>query len=155
MRPTTAVTVPVAVLSMLAACSPSSGIMGGCTAAAERPAETVSRGQVDTVPERESNFVLDVTSNLESPVRVTVHVEDRVALDVRLPGTPSGCAHPPVFSYAYDLPHDEVTVAAVTDQGDRREATLTVGTARQWVVVQVQDGFPLAVDVWDSEPQWG
>jgi hypothetical protein len=32
----------------------------------------------------------------------------------------------------------------------------TVGTARQWVVVvRVQDGFPLSVDVWDSEPQWG
>jgi hypothetical protein len=115
----------------------------------------MSRPQIPEVRETASNLVLDVTSNLEEPVRLTVHVEDRLALDVRLPGTPSGCTHPPVYSYAFDLPHEQVSLTAVTDEGDRSEASLDLGAARQWAVVQLEDGFPLSVDVWDSEPQWG
>jgi hypothetical protein len=121
----------------------------------ERPAEVVTRPDVAEVSETESNVGLDVTSTLEEPVRVTVRFGGTRALDIEVPGTPSDCSHEPVYRYAYRLPPGPMTVTATTDRGQRDTTTLNLATDRRWVVVQVQDGFPLQLSRWNSEPAWG
>lgn len=37
----------------------------------------------------------------------------------------------------------------------RDSTTLELGADKRWVVVQVQDGFPLHLSRWDEEPMWG
>jgi hypothetical protein len=153
MKPTVAV---VVLAPLLAACmGTTSGESGPCVDALDQPVDVITRPQVEEASESASNFVLDVTSNFEKPVRLTVRFDGKLALDVSLPGTPSECSHPTVYSYAYDLPSEPVTVTAVTDGGERSATTLEPGAGKQWAVVQLQDGFPLQVRTWDSEPAWG
>ena len=141
--------------AFLAACwGPLSGDTGSC-AGASLPVEVVTESQIDEVPEGASNLVLDISSSLTEQVRLTIRVDRDLALDVRVPGTATDCVHPPVNSYAYDLPDRRVTVTVVTDRGQRGAASLELGAKKQWVVVQLQEGFPLHVEAWDSEPAWG
>lgn len=121
----------------------------------KRPATVVTEPEVAEVSEEASNLLVDVTSTRDEPVRVTVRFDDKLALDVELPGTPSVCAHQPVYRYAYQLPRGRARVTVSTDGGQRGETTPTVGGGKRWVVVQVQDGFPLEVDTWNTQPQWG
>jgi hypothetical protein len=103
-----------------------------------------------------ANYAQDaqVTSNLEKRVRLTVRFDGMLAWDIEMPGTPSECQGP-MYQYAYRLPRGQTTVTATTDRGQRERTTLAVGGDRRWVVVQVQDGFPLELETWDSQPQWG
>ena len=121
----------------------------------ERPAEVVSTPELSPVPEQQANVVLDVTSTLEESVRVTVRVDGSRVLDVELPGSGAACAHEPVYRYGYDLPTGPATVAVTTDQGQSASRTVRASSATRWLVVQVQDGFPLGLRVYRERPQWG
>jgi hypothetical protein len=120
-----------------------------------RPADVVTQPEVAEVSESTSNVGLHVSSTLEKRVRLTVRFDGKLALDIAMPGTPSQCSHQPVYRYAYQLPRGQTTVTATTDRGQRETTTLTVGGDKRWVVVGVQEGFPLQLQTWDSEPQWG
>jgi hypothetical protein len=134
-------------------------LLAGCSAGesvtCNRPAEVVTQPEVAEVSDSASNVGLDVTSTLVKRVRLTVRFDGKLALDIELPGTPSRCADQPIYKYAYQLPRGLTTVAATTDQGQRETTTLTVGDGKRWVVVLVHGRFPLEVQPWDSEPQWG
>jgi hypothetical protein len=136
-------------------------LLAGCSSGAwdsatcNRPAEVVTQPEVAEAPESASNVGLHVTSTLVKRVRLTVRFDGKLALDIAMPGTPSRCTAQPIYKYAYQLPRGLTTVAATTDQGQRETTTLTVGDGKRWVVVLVQGRFPLEVQPWDSEPQWG
>lgn len=156
MTPTAPLSVLATLLGVLAACGGrTSGADAPCAGVEDQAVETITEAQIEKAPESRSDLVLDVSSNLEKPARLTVHLEGKLALDVRLPGTPASCSHPPVYSYAYDLPDREVTVTAITDYGERSTASLDLSDQREWAVVQLQEGFPLQIEPWDSQPQWG
>jgi len=142
---------------LLTGCSsPTSESADACSVdPAERSAEVVTQPEVAEVSESASNVSLHVTSTLEERVRLTVRFGGTLALDIEMPGTASECSHQPVYQYAYRLPQGPATITATTEQGQRETTTLTVGGGKRWVVVQVQDGFPLQLETWDSQPQWG
>jgi hypothetical protein len=131
------------------------GCSGGESVTCNRPAEVITQPEVAEVSESASNVGLHVTSTLVKRVRLTVRFDDKLALDIAMPGTPSRCTDQPIYKYAYQLPRGLTTVAVTTDQGQRQTTTLTVGDGKRWVVVLVQGRFPLEVQPWDSEPQWG
>jgi hypothetical protein len=126
-----------------------------CAAALEQTADVVTPGDVPLVAESSANLGVDVTSTLVAPVRVTLEFDDVPALDVTAPGTPAECAHQPVHRYGYDLPPGTVAVSVTTDSGQRGSVDVRVGDRPQWVVVSVQEGFPLSVDVLSSRPEYG
>jgi hypothetical protein len=121
----------------------------------ERPVEVVTHPDIAEASEDESNVGLDVTSTMEEPVRVTVRFGDARALEIEVPGTSSDCSHEPVYRYAYRLPLGPITVTATTDRGQRDTTTLNLAAGKRWLVVQMQDGFPLQLSRWSSEPAWG
>ena len=126
-----------------------------CESAMEATAEVVTPGDVPTAGEAAANLWLDVSSTLAEPVRVTVTFDDVLALDVTAPGTPDVCAHEPVHRYGYELPAGPVVVSVTTDTGQGSSAEVEIGDRPQWVILGVQEGFPLAVDVWSTRPQYG
>ena len=126
-----------------------------CASAAEATAEMVSPGNVPTADTSSANLVLDVSSTSAEPVRVTVTFDDVPALDVLAPGTPEVCAHGPVHRYGYELPAEPLAVEVTTDGGQTGAVEVEVGDRPQWVVVGVQEGFPLRVDVWKERPAYG
>jgi hypothetical protein len=141
---------------LLAGCSSLTGDSDTCPVELmDRPAEVVTQPEVAEASESASNVVLQVTSTLEKRVRLTVRFHGKLALDIGMPGTPSACSDEPMYQYAYRLPRGRTTVTATTDQGQRETTTLTVGGDKRWVIVEVQEGFPLELQTWDSEPQWG
>jgi hypothetical protein len=144
--------VPAAVTTfLLAGCG--AGESDACSVnQATRPAEVVAQPEVAEVSESASNVGLDVTSTLEKDVRLTVRFDGKLALDIAMPGT--RCSDEPLYKYAYRLPRGQTTVTATTDQGHRDTTTLTVGNDKRWVIVQVQEGFPLELQTWDSQPLW-
>lgn len=100
-------------------------------------------------------MTFDLNNVSESAVRVQVSVGGERALDVQLPAG-AGCAHPPVYSYSFALPTNRVDVEVSTSQDQHGSVRLNVTNRHRWVVVMVQDGFPLTVDGhWKSAPQWG
>jgi hypothetical protein len=115
----------------------------------------ITQPQLEEVSNSSSNLGLDVTNDSEEPVRLTVKFNDKSAIDVKIPGHPSDCHDSRVYRYSYRLPEGQVTVIATTDRGGRGTATPHVGGNKRWAVVQVQDGFPLQVQVFDSRPIWG
>jgi hypothetical protein len=121
----------------------------------ERPARQLAEPEVPLSPGPGSNLGLALTSTLEEPVRVTVEVARQTALDVEVPGSGPECAHQPVYSYAYDVPRRRVRVTASTDRGESASRTVTLGEQKQWLVVQVQAGFPLQLTAQDDRPQFG
>ncbi len=126
-----------------------------CAAALEQTADVVTPGDVRVVSESSANLGVDVASTLPGPVRVTVEFDDALALDVTAPGTPETCSHQPVHRYAYELPAGPLVVAVTTDAGQSGSAEVEIGDHPQWIVVSVQEGFPLDVEVWNSRPQYG
>jgi hypothetical protein len=46
---------------------------------------------LEEVSNSSSNLGLDVTNDLEEPVRLTVKFNDKSAIDVKIPGHPSDC----------------------------------------------------------------
>jgi hypothetical protein len=77
------------------------------------------------------------------------------ALDVSAPGIPELCAHGPIHRYGYELPAGPLVVEVTTDGGQTGSTEVEVGDRPQWVVVGVQEGFPLRVDVWQERPAYG
>jgi hypothetical protein len=139
-------------------------LLAGCTATdrgvnscGEPQHEAVVRNQpdLDQVGQDEANLVVHVTSSLQESVRVTLSVDNAVALDVEVPGTTPGCSGVPVYVYRYRLPEGPATVTGQTGDGQRRATTVELGSDPRWIVVSVQKGFPLSVDVWEEEPNWG
>lgn len=126
-----------------------------CAAALEQTADVVTPGEVRVVAEPSANLGVDVASTLSESVRVTVEFDDVLALDVTAPGTPEMCSHQPVHRYAYELPAGPLVVTVTTDEGQSGSAEVEIGDRPQWVVVSVQEGFPLDVEVWSSRPQYG
>lgn len=126
-----------------------------CSDPANRPAEVVTQPDLTEVSQSASNVDLQATSSLDERVRLTVRFDDAVALDVYLPGKPRRCTSWPVYQYTYRLPTGQAIVTATTDRGQREATTLTVAGHKRWVVVQIQDGFPLELDTWNSQPLWG
>jgi hypothetical protein len=138
-------------------------LLAGCSSRAsegvdacrlDKPAEVVAQPEVTEVSASMSNVGLDVQSTLEERVRATVRLAGALALDIHVPGTDAECAHQPVYRHAYQLPRGKVVVTATTDRGQHERTTVTVGDRRRWVVVLVQDGFPLRLETWGSQPGW-
>ena len=125
------------------------------TDSTERPARVVTEPEFRPAPEARADLVLDVTSTLEEPVRVTVELDGRTALDVEVPGSGAECAHQPVHRYPYDVPRERVEVVASTDVGQSASRTVVLRRAPRWVVVQVQEGIPLSVEDYDEQPAYG
>ncbi len=125
-----------------------------CADLLHAPVKVMGEPELKEVSAKEANVSLDVTSGSRSAVRTKIRIGDALALDVELPAALDDCGHEPVYSYSYQLPPGPVTVTATTDD-QRQTVPLKVVQDQRWVVLQVQDGFPLSLKVWRQEPQWG
>jgi len=145
-----------ALAALLTACGgpPATGA-DSCADALEQTAKPVAEPENAWSVAGRANLVVETSSTLSEPVRMTIDFDDRMALDIEVPGSPSECAHQPVHRYNFHLPAGQLTVSARTDQGQRESTQLRVGRATRWIVVQVQEGLPLQVETWDERPQWG
>ncbi|QGN33943.1 hypothetical protein [Microlunatus sp. Gsoil 973] len=101
----------------------------------------VRPSDLDQVRRGEANLVVDVSSSLHRPVRVTVTAGSAVALDVEVPAAERNRSNNPVHSYNYRLPAGRVTVVGRSGDGQRGAARVDLGNDPRWVVVMVQDGF--------------
>jgi hypothetical protein len=120
-----------------------------------QPAEVVSEPQVGEVSEDDANLVLDLSASTRKPVRVTVRLNGKVAIDVRTPAVPAQCSHSPVYRHRFRLPSDTARVTVATDRGQRRSITVRLVGQTHWVAVQPQDGLPIGLDDFNEEPAWG
>jgi hypothetical protein len=137
------------VLAPLAACS-----SGGCDDPGREP-EVLTRPEVRPVDEGAANLLVDLSGALSEPLRVTVTFDDDLALDVEVPGTPADCASQPVSRYGYRVDPGTVTVSVGTGDGQQESVAVTASDVPRWVVVSLQDGFPLEAAVWDERPAYG
>jgi hypothetical protein len=127
----------------------------GCADPSARPATRVARPEVPSAQGPASNVVVQVNSTLADRVRLTVHFDELLALDIRVPGTDARCGSQPVYRYGYRLPPGPVEVKATSDGSEDGTATLHVEEQKRWLVIQVQEGFPVSVREWTERPAWG
>ena len=148
--------IPIVIAALVAtACSFQAGSSSCSVDPTDRPAEVVTQPQLAAVSESQSNLGLDVTSTSRAPARVTVSLNDRLALDIKVPAAGRDCAHHPVYRYTYRLPRGPATVTATTDQGQRDTTTITVDGGTRWIVLPVEEGFPLRLKHFGSRPGYG
>jgi hypothetical protein len=102
-----------------------------------------------------SNVVIEATSTLPDRVRLTVRFDESLALDIRLPGTDARCASQPVYRYGYRLHPGPVDVKATSGGSKDGTATLHVDEQKRWLVITVQEGFPVSMREWTERPAWG
>ncbi len=126
-----------------------------CAEPSARPAARAARPEVHTASLPAANVVIEATSTLADSVRLTVQFDESLALDVRLPGTDTRCASQPVYRYGYRLPPGPVDVKATSDGSEDGTAALHVEEQKRWLVIQVQEGFPVSVREWTERPGWG
>jgi hypothetical protein len=98
---------------------------------------------------------MEVTSTLSESVRLTVRFGESLAFDVRVPATDAGCSTQPVYRYGYRLAPASVVVKATSTDSEEGTARLHAGSQKRWLVVQVQEGFPVDVREWTEGPAWG
>jgi hypothetical protein len=146
----------IASVLVTSACSstPGSQDSDACSRLMSTPAEVLTQAELGEVPEEDATLSVDLYSISQSAVRVRVRVGGRLALHVELPST-AGCSDGPVFSHSYRLRPGPVDVVADTSQGQHEVVSLTLSDQEQWVVLSVQDGFPLNLEAWHREPGWG
>lgn len=121
------------------------------------PPAVVTQPAVASSTLRESNLVFDVTSTAEVDTRVVVRLDGRLALDIRIAGTPQACgvAHHPIHRYYYRLPRGDVRMSVVTDGGDKDTTTVRIGARRTWSWMQIQPPFPAEITTQETAPGWG
>jgi hypothetical protein len=136
-------------VAALAACS-----SGGCADPGREP-EVLASPEVRPVDEDAANLLVDLSGALSEPLRVTVTFDDDLALDVEVPGTSAACATGPVSRYGYRVGPGPVTVGVSTGDGREERVAVTAGDVPRWVVISLQDGFPLEVEAWDERPAYG
>jgi hypothetical protein len=136
-------------LAPLAACS-----SGRCADPGSGP-EVLAQPEVRSVDEDAANLIVDVSGALSEPLRVTVTFDDDLALDVEVPGTSAACAIEPVSRYGYRVGPGPVTVSVRTGNGQEERVAVTAGDVPRWVVISLQDGFPLEAEAWDERPAYG
>lgn len=135
-------------LAAVPACS-----SGRCAGPHPEP-EVLTRPEVRPVDEDAADLLVDLSGALAEPLRVTVTFDDALALDVEVPGTSVGCATGAVSRYGYRVA-GPVTVEVRTGDGQMERVAVTAGDDPRWVVVSLQDGFPLEAEAWDEEPAYG
>jgi hypothetical protein len=139
----------VLLLASATACS-----SGGCTGDAEQPQE-VARPDVRQVDEGAANVLVDLSGARAEPLHVTVTFDEEVALDVEVPGTSAACGTDAVSRYGYRVDPGPVTVVVNTGDGEEERVEVRAGDRPRWVVVSLQEGFPLEATEWDERPAYG
>ena len=127
----------------------------GCADSSARPATRVARPEVHTASLPASNVVIEATSTLADRVRLTVQFDESLALDIRLPGTDARCASQPVYRYGYRLHPGPVDVTATSGGSEDGTARLHVAEQKRWLVITVQEGFPVNLREYSERPAWG
>lgn len=125
----------------------------------ERPVDVAYRGPLldstslptDPAP----RLVVQVTNTQPSVERIRLAFDREDALDIDLPAG-SGCSHPAVFSFAYDLPPGPVA-AELDLQGAASTSTIDLPeSGTTWAVVQVQSERDWGdLTTYDERPMWG
>jgi hypothetical protein len=143
-------TVAVAGLLVL---SPAGCSSGTCSDPDPQPRE-LTRPEVPRAADDAANLLVDISGALPESTRVTVTFEGDLALDVELPSASTACATDAVSRYGYRVDPGPVTVV-VSTAGEQERLALTVRDQPRWVVVTVQDGFPLGAEAWHEQPAYG
>lgn len=112
------------------------------------------RVEYTTVPEAEATVIVEAVSDAERVQRVTVDFDGVRALDIELPDS-HGCAHPPVFSFAFAIPPGQVAVDVRAGDDISTEEVIVPEAGKRWVVVQTYDGLPVETSVWTEQPAFG
>jgi hypothetical protein len=107
-----------------------------------------------TVPEAEATVIVEAVSDAKRVQRVTLDFDGVGALDIELPDS-RGCAHPPVFSFAFAIPPSPVAVEVRAGDDTAIEEMIVPEAGKRWVVVQTYDDLPLETSVWTEEPAFG
>ncbi len=102
------------------------------------------------VGEAEANVAIMV-NNSGAPSRVTVRLDDKVALDVELPDS-DGCAHSPVYTYYYNLQAGRIEVTAEGNDGRSTTEPMLVDDRIKWALVTTQESFPMRLVVSRAKP---
>ncbi len=138
---------------LLAGCSTLLAGDDPCDLTSPPSPRTLTEPAYPQVAEADGNVGI-VVNNSGPPSRVTVRLDDEVALDVELPDS-EGCAHSPVYSYYYNLQAGRVDVTA--EGSDRRSKTerMLVDERIGWVLVTTQESFPMRLVVSRDRPVFG
>jgi hypothetical protein len=107
-----------------------------------------------TVPETEATVIVEAVSDAQRVQRVTVDFDGVRALDVELPDS-RGCAHPPVFSFAFAIPPSQVAVDVRAGDDISSEEMIVPKAGKRWLVVQTYDDLPVETSVWTEQPAFG
>ena len=127
---------------------------GRCTYPPPEP-EALAPSEIPEVPDASANVLVDLSGALRDPARVTATFDDDLALDVEVAAHTDVCASYAIARYGYQVVPGPVTVEVSTGDGQHATASLVAGDRPRWVVVSLQEGFPLEVDVWTTEPAYG
>ncbi|USQ81348.1 hypothetical protein [Ornithinimicrobium faecis] len=106
-------------------------------------------------PGQKVTVAIDIANVQDVPTSVQIDINGQSALTVRVPTTASDCYLTTIFRYGLEVPPGPAQITATTDGGHRDQLTLEVSEDTTWVVVQVQDGFPLELETYDHPPGWG
>jgi hypothetical protein len=107
-----------------------------------------------TVPEAKATVIVEAVSDAERVQPVTVDFDGVRALDVELPKS-RGCAHPPVFSFAFAIPPSQVAVEVRAGDDIAIEEMIVPKAGKRWVVVQTYDDLPVETSVWTEQLAFG
>ncbi|MGB3827800.1 MAG: hypothetical protein WA962_03410 [Ornithinimicrobium sp.] len=102
----------------------------------------------------EFNVVIDLANVQERSTEVRVAINDQNAVAVRVPGRGAGCQSTPIYRYELAAPIGPSQVSVTTDSGHSDTLTLEATDSTSWVVVQLQEGFPLDIEKFDRPPGW-
>jgi hypothetical protein len=105
------------------------------------------------VARREANADLYVSSHASRSLRLTVRIDGEVAYDAVAPRA-DDCKQPPIYRSSYQLPARDVAVEVRASDGRTESKSFRAGPHR-WLLVLVQDGFPLGLEVWMQRPSFG
>ena len=138
---------------LLAGCSTLLGGDDPCDLTAPPSPKVLAEPGYQQVTEDEANVGI-LVNNSGPPSRVTVRLDDKVALNVELPDS-QGCAHSPVYSYYYNLQPGRVDVTAASGDGRTTTEPMLVDARKRWVLVTTQESFPMRLVVSRDKPAFG
>jgi len=143
------------VLAGLVLLVPATACSSARCAADDRQPQELTQPDVRQVDDGAANLWVDLSGARAEPLRVTVAFDEEVALDVEVPGTSAACGTDAVARYGYRVDRGPVTVVVSTGDGEEERVEVTADDRPRWVVVSLQDGFPLEATEWDERPAYG
>jgi len=125
-----------------------------CIDPAARPETAFSSPELREVTPRAANLVVQVTNVAPTSTRMSLEIDEQLALDVGLDAMPTHCYVNPIYEHYYKLRPGQFDITARRDSDPPRTLRINLDDHRRWLVVYGQAGFPLKLKVYRERPLW-